>query len=175
MERKDQTYIPLIVTVSIVIPLVVAILMLLPSTESASSFTALPLFHAILNGLTAISLLVGYILIRSKRRKQHQYAMITALALSIIFLVSYVIYHFNTGHTSYGGEGAMRTIYFFILITHICLAVVIIPMALLSVYRGLTNQIDKHRKIARWTFPIWLYVAVTGVLVYLLMRPYYGV
>jgi len=93
--------------------------------------------------------------------------------LSSVFLVSYIIYHYNTGHTSFGGEGWIRPVYFTLLISHIILATAILPMALLSMYRGLANQISKHKSIAKWTFPIWLYVAISGVLVYLLMRPYY--
>ena len=99
--------------------------------------------------------------------------MLTAFALSALFLISYVIYHSLAEETHFGGEGVIRYIYFFILITHIILAAAIVPLVLITLVRGLSNKFDKHRKIARWTFPLWLYVAVTGVVVYLMLRPYY--
>ena len=172
---KDKVYIPIITIVSILIPIVVAILMVLPGRDPEGTLSGLPLFHATLNGLTAILLLFGIYFIINRKIALHRFCMLSAFVLSSVFLVSYVIYHFNTGHISYGGEGIIKFIYFFILITHIVLATTIVPLALLAIYRALTDQIAKHRKIARWTFPLWLYVAVTGVLVYLMMRPYYGV
>mgnify|MGYP001592747693 CR=1 FL=1 len=175
MKAKDSTFLPVITVVSVLIPIVVAILMLLPGQEVFGDLSALPLFHAMLNGLTALCLITGFILIKSGRQKLHKLCMLTALCFSSIFLVSYVIYHFNTGHTEYGGEGWIRTVYFFILLTHILLATTIVPLALLAAYRGFTGQYDKHKKIVKWTFPLWLYVAITGVAVYLFMKPYYGV
>lgn len=171
LRDKRANYI--IVALSIIVPIVVAILMLLPETGAAESVRNLPLFHATLNGLTAVSLITGYFFIKNGKMIYHRFCMILAFVLSSTFLISYIIYHFNTGHTAYGGEGIMRPVYFTLLITHIILAIVILPLALLSMYRGLTNQIAKHKRIAKWTFPLWLYVAISGVLVYLLMRPYY--
>ena len=168
---KKATYV--IVTLSIVVPIAVAILMLLPETGAAESVRNLPLFHASLNGSTAVALIIGYFFIRNKKVMYHRFCMILSFVLSSVFLVSYIIYHYNTGHTPFGGEGVIRPVYFTLLISHIILATAILPMALLSMYRGLTNQIAKHRKIAKWTFPMWLYVAISGVLVYLLMIPYY--
>jgi len=172
---KDRVFIPIITVVSILIPIVVAILMVLPDRDPQGTLRGLPLFHATLNGMTAILLLFGLYFIRNMKIVQHRFCMLSAFVLSSTFLVSYIIYHFNTGHISYGGEGIIKFIYFFILITHIGLATTIVPLALLAIYRALTDQIEKHKKIVRWTFPLWLYVAVTGVLVYLMMRPYYGV
>ncbi len=172
-STRDQRATYIITTLSIVVPIVVAILMLLPDTGAAESVRNLPLFHATLNGSTAIALIIGYYFIKNGKMINHRFCMILAFVLSSIFLVSYIIYHYNTGHTEFGGEGWIRPFYFTLLISHIILAVAILPMALLSMYRGLTNQISKHRAIAKWTFPIWLYVAISGVLVYLLMRPYY--
>ena len=172
-EAKDKVYLPVITIVSILIPVVVVILMVLPGKDTQSSLSALPLFHATLNGMTAILLLLGFYFIKNMKIIQHRFCMLTAFALSSIFLASYVIYHFNTGHISYGGEGIIKYVYFFILVTHITLATTVVPFALLAIYRALTNQIERHKKIVRWTFPIWLYVAVTGVLVYLMMMPYY--
>lgn len=99
--------------------------------------------------------------------------MITALFLSIAFLISYVFYHASSTPAGYGGTGIIRTIYYFILISHIILAVIIVPLALVTLYRGLFNQVPKHRKIARWTLPLWLYVTITGVIVYFMISPYY--
>ena len=175
MKTDDSKFVPLITVVSILIPIVVTILMLLPGQQVFGDLSILPLFHAILNGCTALFLITGFILIMNKKIKAHKFCMITALSLSSIFLVSYVVYHFNTGHVVYQGTGLIRTVYLSILVSHIILAVVILPLALFTVYRGLTNQLDKHRKIARWTLPLWLYVAITGVVIYVMMQESYSV
>jgi putative membrane protein len=172
--NPNKRFVRLIIAVSILIPLVVAILMVLPNDDTNNRYAFLPQFHALLNGLTAIALILGFYWIKNKQIDLHKKAMLGAFALSSIFLVSYVFYHFNTGHTPYEGEGGIRYVYFFILITHIILAIAIVPMVLLSIYRGLTNQVEAHKRIAKKTFPIWVYVTITGVLVYLFMRPYYG-
>jgi len=174
MQSSDRTFVPLITVVSILIPIVVSILMLLPGQQVFGDLSILPFFHACLNGLTAIFLITGFILIMNKKRTAHKFCMITALSLSSIFLVSYVIYHFNAGHVVYQGTGTIRTIYLSILVSHIILATAILPLALFSVYRGLTNQLEKHRKIVRWTLPIWLYVAITGVVIYVMMQESYN-
>jgi len=170
MQAADSKFVPIITVVSILIPIVVAILMLLPGQQVFGDLSILPLFHAILNGLTAVFLTVGFILILNKKRKAHKFCMLTALSLSSIFLVSYVVYHFNVGHVTYPGTGTIKTVYLSILASHIVLATIILPMALFTVYRGLTNQLDKHRKLARWTLPIWLYVAITGVVIYIMLQ-----
>ena len=174
---KDKFYIPFIAIISVVIPIVVVILLIIPESRRGAlgniDVSSLPLFHEVLNGTTAVMLLLGYYFIRNKRIKVHRFCMLTAFVLSAVFLGSYVIYHYSIGHTPFGGEGLIRYFYFSILISHITLAVTIIPLALLAIYRALTDQIEKHRKIVKWTFTIWLYVATTGVLVYLLMIPYY--
>lgn len=173
--KTDRIVIPIIIALSILVPIVVVVLMNLPlrynifGTESGT----FPFFHAVLNGSTAMLLTVGYFLMTVKEYKMHRNVMITAFGLSVIFLVSYVISKISNDPVPYGGEGFMRYLYFFILITHIVLSTIIIPLVLFTMYRGLTGQYDKHSKIARWTFPIWLYVAVTGVLVYCFMWPYY--
>lgn len=172
---KDRKFMTLIAVLSVLIPVVVAALFFMPkSGDSSVDVSFLPGFHATLNSLTAISLVVGYINIKKRNIKVHRAAMLTAFGLSAIFLVSYVTYHFLGERTIYGGEGALKYFYYFILLTHIVLAVVIVPLVLLSVYFGISNQLSRHRRISRWTFPIWLYVAVTGVLVYLLISPYYS-
>lgn len=172
---KDKQFLTVIAILSVVIPIVVALLFYMPKEgQSDIDVSFLPTLHAILNSLTAVALLVGYYSVKNHNTRAHRAAMLTAFGLSAIFLVSYVTYHFLGERTIYGGEGLFKIIYYFILLTHIVLAVVIVPLALLSVYFGITNQLSRHRRISRWTFPIWLYVAVTGVLVYLMISPYYS-
>jgi putative membrane protein len=133
----------------------------------------LPRFHAMLNGACAVLLMVGFALIRQRRIAAHRTVMVTAFVLSSVFLVSYLVYHSQAGDTKFGGVGWIRPVYFFILISHITLAPVVLPLALYAVARALRGEIGKHRKVVKWTLPIWLYVSVTGVLVYLFMAPYY--
>ncbi len=133
----------------------------------------LPAFHALLNGSCAVLLVVGYLFIRGGRVDPHRWSMAGAFLLSCVFLISYVVYHAQSTGASFGGEGWIRPVYFFILISHVVLAPVVLPLALFAVIRALRGEFGRHRKVARWTFPVWLYVAVTGVLVYLFMAPYY--
>lgn len=167
--------VPAILAISVVVPVLVLILMYLPERYDVlgESFNNFPLFHAILNFFTAILLVLGYYTMRAKELIWHRNLMISAFFLSAVFLISYVISKISNEPVPYGGEGALRYIYFFILLTHILLSAVIVPLVLFTMYRGLTGEVEKHRKIARFTFPIWLYVAVTGVLVYLFMAPFY--
>ena len=178
MNQKDKFYIPLIVILSIIIPMVVAALMFLPDSLRLSfggaDLRSLPFFHAVLNGSTAILLFVGFVWIKNKKITLHRIAMISAFLLSAIFLVSYVISKLSNSPTPFGGEGWLRPVYYFILISHILLSIPVLPLALLAIYRGFTGEFQKHIKIVKWTFPIWLYVAITGVLVYILMIPYYA-
>ncbi len=175
-NSKEQKFVPLIVALSVLIPVAVFVLMILPEEYRVANLdvSGLPMFHALLNGSTALFLMLGFYFIRKGNLKLHKTSMLSAFALSSIFLVSYVIYHYSKESTAFGGEGAIRYVYFFILITHIVLATAVVPLALFAIFRGLTNQIQKHKKVVRWAFPIWLYVALTGVLVYLFMMPYYG-
>ena len=136
-------------------------------------FSSLPFFHAILNGCTAMLLITGFFWIKNKNTKAHKISMLTAFVLSSIFLISYVVSKLTNAPTPYGGEGMIRFIYFFILISHILLSIPVLPLALFSIYRGLTGEVNKHKKIVKWTFPVWIYVAITGVLVYIFMTPYY--
>lgn len=133
------------------------------------SVTDLPAVNATLNGVATVLLLTGYVLVRKKRFEQHRRIMLAAFGTSVLFLISYVIYHANVGSRSFQGQGPIRTLYFTILLTHIILAAVIVPLALVTVSRGLSRKYDRHRAIAKWTFPIWLYVSVTGVVVYLML------
>lgn len=133
----------------------------------------LPTVNALLNGTAAIFLIAGYVLIRRGEQALHKRCMLGALATSTLFLVSYVVYHANAGSRAFQGQGAIRVIYFGILITHVVLAAVILPLALTTTLRGLRSQFDRHVKIARWTLPIWLYVSVTGVVIYLMLYRMY--
>lgn len=137
------------------------------------SISDLPALNATLNAISAVLLLLGYILIRTGRREQHKRCMLGALATSACFLVSYVVYHANVGSRPFAGQGAVRVVYFAILITHVVLAAAILPLALVTAARGLRAQFDRHVRVARWTFPIWLYVSVTGVVIYLMLYQLY--
>jgi uncharacterized membrane protein YozB (DUF420 family) len=133
----------------------------------------LPALNATLNGNCAVLLTIGYVLIRRGRVQQHRRVMIAAFVTSTLFLISYVIYHANIGSKPFPGTGAIRTVYLTILVSHILLAMLIVPMALITLSRGLRERFDRHVAIARWTLPIWLYVSVTGVLVYVMLYKLY--
>lgn len=141
--------------------------------ELGVDFSFLPPFHASLNALCAIILVVAFWHIKNGRVEQHRKAIYAAMLCSALFLISYVLYHFTTPETRYGGEGTMRMVYFFFLITHVVLAALILPFVLFTFIRAYTGQYERHRKMARWVFPLWLYVAVTGPICYLMLRPYY--
>lgn len=174
---RDRVFVPLIVGLSVVVPIAVALLFLLPEDWKIqwgnANVRSLPFFHAILNGSTAVLLLVGFGMIKTKNVAAHRLANLAAFTLSAVFLVSYVVSHLSNPDAKFGGEGWIRPLYFFILISHIVLSVPVLPMAMFSIYRALNNQIAAHKKWVKWTFPVWLYVAITGVLVYLFMAPYY--
>ena len=169
--NKDSFWIRIIYIVSIIISATVAFLILGPrpeGIEGAIDVSTLPLVNATLNTITTILLIYGYILIRQKKRRLHKNVMLTSFGISGTFLVSYVIYHwFKSGPKEYLGN--YSELYFFILITHIVLAAIIIPLALLTLYRGWSENLLKHRRIAKITLPIWLYVSVTGVIIYLML------
>lgn len=165
----------MIIALSIAVPVIVLVLMLLPERYNifGADTITFPLFHGLLNFLTAILLIIGFFFMKAEKYILHRNTMIAAFGLSVIFLLSYVLSKISNEPVPYGGDGFMRYLYFFILITHIVLSGIIVPLVLFTMYRGLSGQYDKHAKIARWTFPIWLYVAITGVLVFLFMTPYY--
>jgi uncharacterized membrane protein YozB (DUF420 family) len=130
---------------------------------------SLPTVDAFLNATCTILLVTGYVMIRNKRIAAHRACMLSALGCSVLFLIGYLTYHFQVGTTRYEGEGILRPIYFTILLTHTVLAVAIVPMVLITLTRALKEKFDKHKAIARWTLPIWIYVSVTGVVVYLML------
>lgn len=134
----------------------------------------LPKINAIINGTCTILLLCSFYFIRRGNIKMHKWLNIITFILSSLFLVLYIIYHSSGNEAKFGGEGFIRPVYFFILITHVILAAIVLPLVLLSFYRGIKMQVAKHRKLVRWSYPIWLYVTATGVIVYLMMAPYYN-
>lgn len=133
----------------------------------------LPALNALLNGTSAIFLTIGYVFIRRGKMTPHKRCMLAALAASALFLTSYVIYHLHAGSRPFPGTGMIRVIYFVILLTHVVLAAVIVPLALITATRGLRSQFGRHAAIARWTLPLWLYVSVTGVVIYLMLYQLY--
>jgi putative membrane protein len=174
LEKKYNKF---IIAVSIIIPVVVAILFGVKLKDfgyNVEPLSFLPPIYATTNGITAIVLILAVIAIKKGNQKLHEGLMTTAIVLSVAFLVMYVAYHMTADSTKFGGEGAIRWIYLFILLTHIILSIVIIPLVLITYVRALAQRFDKHRRIAKITFPLWLYVAVTGVIVYLMISPYYA-
>ena len=170
---KNNKYNSLIWVVSIVIPVVVAFLFTvrIPNVESLSF---LPPIYATINGITAVVLIIALLAVKNQKIKLHEGLMKVAIGLSLVFLLMYVVYHMTSESTPYGGEGIIRYVYFFILISHIILSIGIIPMVLVTYVRAISKQFESHKKIARYTFPIWLYIAITGVIVYLMISPYYA-
>ena len=172
----EKRYNILIIVLSIVIPVVVAILFKVKLKDygiNVEPLTFLPPIYAFINGITAMLLILGVYAIKNGNKRTHQKLMQSAIACSVVFLVMYVAYHMTTDSTPFGGVGAIRYVYFFILISHIVLSVAVIPLVLITYVKALAERFDKHKKIAKITFPIWLYVAVTGVIVYLMIAPYY--
>ena len=131
--------------------------------------STLPTFNALLNSLSAVLLTSGYVLIRQGRTNAHRACMLAAFATSTVFLISYVIYHANVGSVAFTGQGGIRVVYFAVLFSHVVLAALILPLALVTLSRALGGRFERHRRIARWTLPVWLYVSVTGVIVYLML------
>ena len=140
---------------------------------SIISVSSLPTLNAVLNGTCALLLAVGYLFIRRRNVAAHKICMMSAFATSTVFLISYLGYHYQVGSRPFGGEGAIRVVYFAILISHTILAATIVPLALVTLSRALRGRVDRHVRIARWTLPLWLYVSVTGVIVYWMLYHLY--
>ena len=170
IEKKFKLWINI---VSVAIPVVVALLfrIRIPNVEA---LTFLPPIYASINGVTAVLLLAALWAIKNKKVSLHENLMKTAVACSLIFLLMYVAYHMTSEPTPFGGKGSIKALYYFILISHILLSIVLIPLVLTSYVRAIQAEFDPHKKISKITFPIWLYVAVTGVIVYLMISPYYS-
>ncbi len=171
MKESIKNYNKLITALSIVIPLLVAILFGVKIDIELPIF--LPPIYASINALTALILILAVWAIKKNKKKIHENLMKTAIAFSAIFLILYVAYHMTSNSTSYGGEGILKYFYFIILISHIILSIIVIPFVLITFVRGITNDIEKHKKITKITFPLWLFVAISGVVVYLMISPYY--
>ncbi|QKZ11473.1 DUF420 domain-containing protein [Spirosoma sp. KUDC1026] len=159
---------------SLAIPIAVAVLLGIRQKVDLGAWTDyLPHINGVINSLTSLLLLVGFYFIRQKNVAAHRLTMLTAFGLGSIFLVSYILYHLTHDSTPFGGQGWIRPVYYFLLVSHIGLSVIVVWFVLRAVYFALSNQILKHKQTVKWTFPIWLYVSITGVIVYLLIKPYY--
>lgn len=172
---QKRNYKPTIIILSIVLIGAIGVLAGMPGFEDFDAFdvTILPLMNAIFNSFTFVFLITALIAILKKNVTMHRRFIYAALGSTSLFLVSYVTFHFLSPSTPFGGEGFIAGFYYFILITHIVLAAAIVPLVLTSVARAWNMENERHRKIARWTMPLWLYVSLTGVLVYILISPYY--
>jgi len=175
-NTTEQKYNKWIWVLSIVIPLAVAALFgvnLKRLGFDVEPLTFLPPIYASINGFTAIVLVAAVVMIKNGNRIAHERLMKLAIILSCCFLLLYIGYHMTSESTTFGGEGAIKYVYYFILISHIILSVAVIPLVLITYVKALAQRFDKHKKIAKITFPLWLYVAITGVIVYLMISPYY--
>lgn len=174
LKKNDKQARLFIYTVSFVVFAAVVILSRVKlNVDLGFSVHVFAMINAVINSMVSILLIAAFIAVKNKNYIAHKNIMLTAIVLSVVFLVSYIAHHLLSGDTKFGGEGTIRYFYFFILITHIFLAAIILPFILFTAYRSLTGEYGKHKKLARYTFPLWLYVSVTGVIVYLMISPYY--
>jgi putative membrane protein len=174
LEKKFKTP---IILVSIIIPVAVVLLFSIRLKDfgiNVAPLSFLPPIYATINGITAALLVSAVVAIKKRNRAIHEKLMTSAIVCSVIFLLMYVAYHMTADPTKYGGEGVIKYVYYFLLLTHIALSVTIIPLVLFTYVKALVGQFDNHKKLAKITFPLWLYVAVTGVVVYLMIAPYYA-
>lgn len=171
MSRKARKYNLLITILSITIPLTVAVLFGVKIDYELPVF--LPPIYASINGFTAVILILAVGAIKQGNRSLHENLMKLAIGLSVIFLMLYIAYHMTSDSTSFGGEGLVKYFYYFVLISHILLSIAIIPLVLITFFRAISMNFERHKAIARLTFPIWLYVAISGVIVYIMIAPYY--
>ena len=174
-KKNDKTAKLFIYTVSFVVFAVVASLSRIKlDVDLGFDVHVFATINAVINSMVSILLVMALDAVRRKNYVRHKNIMFIAIILSVLFLVSYIAHHLLAGDTVYGGEGAIRYVYFFILITHIILAAVILPFILFTAYRSLIGEYDRHKKLAKYTWPLWFYVSVTGVVVYLMISPYYS-
>lgn len=186
--RKNKGYLRIIYAISIIVPLLVALLLFSPLKLGLAGWVKmLPSFNAMINSTTTVLLIAAFFAIKAKRIVLHRNLMLTSLTLGALFLVSYILYHSSTATTIFGDIdhngtldpselaqlGNSRLVYLIILLSHIALSFAVVPLVLMAFYFALSDQIDRHKKIVRFTFPIWLYVSITGVIVYLMISPYY--
>lgn len=175
IAKNDRLAKILIITLStVVFALVVLMRKVKLDIDFGFDTHVFPAISALLNSIVAILLLAGLFFIKRKQQTYHRTAMMLAVLSSVLFLVTYVLYHFTTPETAYGGEGFSKIVYYIILFTHIALAGTILPFILFAVYRALTGEYQKHKKLTRWVWPVWFYVSVTGVVVYFMISPFYN-
>ncbi len=174
-QQAARKYRPLVVVLSVAIYAIIGVLYVMPKSSAFDhmDLTFLPMMNAIFNSFTFIFLLAALVVIKRKNVKLHRRFILAAFGTTTLFLLTYTVYHSLAPSMPYGGEGPLKYMYYFILITHIVLAAIIVPLALVTLFRGWAMEVERHRKLARWTMPLWLYVSLTGVLVYLLISPYY--
>jgi putative membrane protein len=171
----DKKFFTLSIIVSIIVFSVVVILNIIPKPDYVPGFVRhLPLFNATINGMCSVLLIASFYFIKRKNISVHKKINITTFFLSCIFLVSYILYHYFSEETKFPADNPLRTFYLIILISHILLASLVLPFILISFYFGLNMKIPQHKKIVRWSYPVWLYVTITGVMVYLMISPYYS-
>lgn len=177
MSNQEKKYNRIITTLSIIIPLAVATLFgvnLKKLGFDVEPLTFLPPIYATVNGITAVLLIIAVVAIKKGNKKLHEQLNTSAIICSVLFLLMYIAYHMTSESTTFGGEGVIKYVYYFILITHILLSIAVIPFVLVTFVRARLGKFPEHKKIAKITFPLWLYVAVTGVVVYLMISPYYN-
>ena len=175
LKKNDRQARVLIITVSLIVFAAIAVLSRVKlDVDLGFDIHVFALINAIINSTVSLLLVLALIAVKAKKFVLHKRLMLTAISLSVLFLVSYIAHHLLAGDTVYGGEGNIRYFYYFILITHIFLAGIILPFILFTAYRALTGEYARHKKLARFTWPLWFYVSVTGVLVYLMISPYYS-
>lgn len=176
-RNESNTYRVVAIALSIAIIATVIALVFLPGYGDDVDFgfdlTILPMFNAIFNAISLMFLVLALIAIRRRQIDRHRRFILAAVVVTTLFFISYITYHFLVPSTSYGGDGILRYVYYFVLFTHIPMAVVVVPTALFALFTGLNMEVRRHRRIARWAMPIWIYVCITGVLVYILISPYY--
>ena len=174
IQKNDKLANIIILTLSVVV-FALVVLMRKVKIDLGFGFDThiFPQLSAVLNSIVAILLIAGLVAVKQRNLELHKKLMLGAVVCSILFLVTYVLYHFTTVETKYGGEGLAKGIYYFILLTHISLAGIILPFILFALYRGLTGEYDRHKKLTRYVWPIWFYVSVTGVVVYFMISPFY--
>ena len=164
------------ISISVLVPFLVIVLIYMPKEDFGSQGNwvhKLPFYNAIINSLTAFMLLTGFFFVKNGKIALHKISMASSFILGVVFLVFYVIYHASVPSTHFGGEGWVKSVYFFFLLSHILLAMVVVPLVLAAVYFAIFEKIDNHRRIVKYTFPVWMYVSITGVIVYLMISPYY--
>jgi putative membrane protein len=174
--KPDKNFGTLIIILSIVVPALVGLLLFLPSKSGIEGdwVTFLPHFNGMLNSTTVILLLIGFFMIKRGHISYHKVCMVSSFILGTIFLISYIIYHASMPGTPFGGGAPIKYFYYFFLISHILLSIVVVPLVLFAFYFALSGKIDRHKKIVKFTLPVWLYVSITGVIVYFMISPYYG-